>query len=290
MATTIDHGPQAGRGRQNAEQTYRDLRFGLFLLLGLLGVGILWQSAGDDGVLCGSISAYYYTPVGPILVGMLCAIGTALVVYRGAIAVENTALDVAGFLAMVVAFVPTGRPVQLAGTDAVAGMTPGSCTQINVPSEAVIAGATGAAVPALILTGGAALAAAAWAGRGGRASRLPAGVAATALALALGCYLFARAAFDAWAHATAAFLLFACMIVVVAVNAHDARAKRAPRFALAYRLLAVGMVVGCIGFLVLTVTGVVPGGVLWAEAVGIAGFGAFWLLQTVELRRRVVRG
>ncbi|TPV47828.1 hypothetical protein FJ661_20130 [Pseudarthrobacter phenanthrenivorans] len=52
-----------------------------------------------------SISANYATPLRDIFVGVLVAIGACLIVYRGK-PVEDLALNVAGFYAMFVAFVP----------------------------------------------------------------------------------------------------------------------------------------------------------------------------------------
>jgi len=53
------------------------------------------------------VSAYYYTPVRAILVGALVAIGFGLVVIQGRTTFEDSALNVTGMLAPLVAVVPT---------------------------------------------------------------------------------------------------------------------------------------------------------------------------------------
>jgi hypothetical protein len=60
-----------------------------------------------------SISAYFHTGVREIFVGALGAIGVFLLAYRGVQRIDNLASNLAGFLALVVAAVPTPeRPRQ----------------------------------------------------------------------------------------------------------------------------------------------------------------------------------
>ena len=57
------------------------------------------------GTVQGSISAYYAGPLRDVFVGMLVGLAVCLVAYKGA-PVEDYALDLAGFYALFVAFVP----------------------------------------------------------------------------------------------------------------------------------------------------------------------------------------
>lgn len=89
---------------KQAVETYRHLRMFLialpvFLLITTVIGGWMLGDFAD------SISANYATPLRDIFVGVLVAIGACLIVYRGN-PVEDLALNVAGFYAMFVAFVP----------------------------------------------------------------------------------------------------------------------------------------------------------------------------------------
>lgn len=89
---------------RQAVETYRHLR----MLLIALPVFLLVTTAIGGwrlGDFADSISANYSTPLRDIFVGALVAIGACLIVYRGR-PVEDLALNVAGFYAMFVAFVP----------------------------------------------------------------------------------------------------------------------------------------------------------------------------------------
>ena len=58
----------------------------------------------------GSVSAFYYTPVHSVFIAALALIGVALIAIRGATPLREALLNMAGFLAPVVAFIPTQRP------------------------------------------------------------------------------------------------------------------------------------------------------------------------------------
>lgn len=91
----------------DALKTYRYLRIGIVCTVLLLGVAIsieVLTLAGE--CMQASISAYYYTPVRGIFVGVLMAIGLALIVIKGR-PVQDVALNVAGMFAPVVAIIPT---------------------------------------------------------------------------------------------------------------------------------------------------------------------------------------
>lgn len=97
--------------RQNPEIiSYRTIRqiigylgialpFGLVTLASLLGCIQLQPS----------ISHYYYTMAGSLLVGVLCAVGLFLISYKGFSPLDDRATNIAGFCAFGVAFFPTGN-------------------------------------------------------------------------------------------------------------------------------------------------------------------------------------
>ncbi|WP_146925702.1 hypothetical protein [Cellulomonas xylanilytica] len=95
-----------------AHETYRHLRLMLVALPGLLLLALVGAAfAFGPGSVQGSISAYYLGPMRDVFVGCMVGIAVCLVAYRGE-ALEDYALDLAGFYALFVAFVPT----QLAAT------------------------------------------------------------------------------------------------------------------------------------------------------------------------------
>lgn len=97
-----------------AHETYRHLRTMLvalpvLLLTGLVGAAFAF---GLDSIQ-GSISAYYLGPMRDVFVGCMVGIAVCLVAYRGE-ALEDYALNLAGFYALFVAFVPTRLAQSLA--------------------------------------------------------------------------------------------------------------------------------------------------------------------------------
>jgi hypothetical protein len=86
--------------------TYHSVRLGvsalgLVLALSLLGPWV-------DGLpLRGSMSAYYYSPMRNVFVGVLVATGALLYLYKGFSSAENLTLNLAGLLAVGVAWLPT---------------------------------------------------------------------------------------------------------------------------------------------------------------------------------------
>src|SRR6478672_993493 len=89
--------------------TYRYLRGAMIALLLMLLVSVGYQWWWETGGSCwlGSISAYYYTPARTVFVGSLCALGACLIAYKGHSPEEDVLLNFSGFMAFVVAMVPT---------------------------------------------------------------------------------------------------------------------------------------------------------------------------------------
>lgn len=93
--------------KAHAISTYRYLRLAIVTVVVTLLVSVGLERSATS---CwnGSISAYYYTPVHSIFIAALGLIGVALFAIRGGNQCEEILLNAAGFLAPVVAFVPTG--------------------------------------------------------------------------------------------------------------------------------------------------------------------------------------
>lgn len=85
-------------------KTYMDSR----KLLTFIGIAFPWVLViGNDFELLASISANYHSGMRDIFVGILFAVGTMLVAYKGYSREEDMALNVAGAMAVCVAVFPT---------------------------------------------------------------------------------------------------------------------------------------------------------------------------------------
>jgi hypothetical protein len=216
-----------------------------------------------------SISAYYYTPVRAVFVGALLTLGVCLICLKGSTDVEDLLLNVAGMLALVVAFVPTPHYKM-------------SCTSVSAPIEDVSANVANNVVTLLIVAGVALLIV------GGvlvfTETTLPAricgAVGVVLWATALVVFLSARDAFMHYAHDVAAVLMFLCIVGAAVDNAFDT--KRA-----SLRPLYIGLAAAMVAALVaIRVVGWVTGWQYYTillEAVVLALFVLFWLVQTADL-------
>ena len=90
-------------------KSYRYLRLSIVALIVALGTSMAWQVAITDRFNCmeGSVSAYYYTAVHSLFIGALIAMGVSMIAIKGRSTVEDAYFNIAGFLAPVVAIVPT---------------------------------------------------------------------------------------------------------------------------------------------------------------------------------------
>lgn len=87
--------------------TYRSLRIGMIPLLLILVVAPTLETLRQQVCVLGSISAYFYTPARGAFVLALAGVGVCLIAYKGNDAVEDVLLNFAGFMAFLVALVPT---------------------------------------------------------------------------------------------------------------------------------------------------------------------------------------
>src|SRR3954452_1246214 len=100
---------EAARNRELADyviKSYRYLRLSIVVILLALMAAVFIERAHVD---CwqGSLSSYFYTPVHSILISALVVLAVSLIAIRGCTVFEDVALNVAGVLAAIVAFVPT---------------------------------------------------------------------------------------------------------------------------------------------------------------------------------------
>lgn len=269
-----------------AVKTYRYLRISMVGAVVLLGVSILIERSNVDCWQT-SVSAYYYTPVGAIFVGVLMAIGLCLIVIKGSTAWEDATLNAAGMLAPIVAVVPTtdvgvcwsqspGRvPVDDEGNLS-AWVTANVDNNITALLIAGIAGLLVAALIASVVTNNVK----AVAEVGDRSTRL--GLLAAMVFLLSGAVLFAVwGDFNTRAHGIAAVLMFLFLALAVGGNAWERRNDPEPRsYFWSYAAIAATMVIApAIMF---------PLGSSWRhmvlvlEATEISLFAIFWLVQTRE--------
>lgn len=264
--------PETTADRRAVRDTYRSLRLALVALVVLLASAVALEAVAE-GCWQTSVSAYYWTGAHDAVVGALVAVGVVLLVYRSAADLENTALDVAGALALVVALTPTSQEPTCGG-----GAVP-------VPPVDVVPGVqTG--MGALLVAG--ALAAAVRLAVRRRVALTPveraARVASGVLLAGLGAlFLLDAERFATTAHDLAAVGLFLATAAVVLLRGFAARAASA-RWARAYSALGVALLLALATVVALRAS--VPTwrhAVLVTEAALVVLFATFWVLQTVEL-------
>ena len=275
--------------RDTALDTYRYLRGGIPVMLVLLTAALIIERAGATCWQT-SISAYYFTSAHAVFIGAICAIGTLLIVYKGSRDTEDILLNLAGILAFVVAFVPTSRPVLLCGESAlpVGGLT----------DDAVIDNVW-ALVVALVLSRVASW----WMYRRTNTGRTRSQLGEVAtwvqravLAVGLVTLVFAPQWFVPNAHGIAAVTMFVAFIVTVLINAFLAgrqdqgKCPNTRMYHHAYQAISLSMALTLVAAVVAHL--VLDGfnhAVLVVELALIAEFGAYWVVQTLELWNTSIR-
>lgn len=266
--------------------TYRYLRISMVMAVAVLAVSVGLERAQVDCWQT-SVSAYYYTPVRAIFVGVLLAIGLCLIAIKGSTVWEDATLNAAGMLAPIVAVVPTTdvgtcwseTPPSFPVTDD-GELAPWVVANIdNNVTALIVTGIVGLIVAAII---------ASIATRNVMAVaqvgpvRMRLGLLGAMAFLVVGSILFALwDDFETRAHGVAAVAMFLLLAVAVALNAWQHRDDPGPRvYFWLYAAIAVAMILaGLIMF---------PFGSKWAhmvlvlEATEITLFAGFWLVQTRE--------
>lgn len=297
------------RHREAVLNTYRFLRIGMVAIVVLLAASVAWER-GRAGCLQPSISAYYYTAAHSVFIAALCALGACLIAYHGSSDVEDSLLNFSGFLAFIVAMVPTDRPsAECAGlvVGDIANAVSNNVTAVFVAGLFVVAlrytikwearkqavaddrtteppladptseeGPVARTIIRLL-----SWISAKWIDR----------VGYLIVAVGAAVFVFAREEFVARAHVVAAVTMFIGVILVMSINAYSARPRnpRSARYARHYRLVTLIMALALVATVI---AHIVTGGgqlVFWLEAAVIASFTAFWAVQTWELRNVVDR-
>jgi hypothetical protein len=272
-----------------AVKSYNYLRIALAALVLLLYTAILleWLAAGR--CLQPSISAYYYTPVHAVFVGVLVTMGVCLVALKGNTDGEDVLMNLAGMLAPGVAFIPTPTAQDCSSAPLLSPDIPVFVGN-NMPALFVTGAVVGAA--ALVITR-----------RQGGLAGLSAvdrlGVALTVAVLGGGIVWFvvARESFIAHGHDAAAIPMFLAIVGVVWLNGRDVQAAvsqgAAPsthsRYVAMYRMIAAAMLVALVATVGINLATASTTLVFWVEVVLITLFAVFWLVQTTELWNRGLR-
>ncbi|AHC27775.1 MULTISPECIES: hypothetical protein [Mycobacteriaceae] len=270
-----------------AVTTYRYLRGGLVVAVAALAAGVLTDRAGGN-CFEASISAYYFTSAHSVFVAVLCAAGVLMIVYTGASHTEDVLLSLAGVLAIVVAMVPTARPVIICGGGE---LPPGYEISKSVSTN------IWAVTIALVLS-----CLALWCrpSRNDTARRHKnsvLGTFATLLAWVLiigGFIVFVvdQPRFDKYAHGVSAVVMFAAICVTVGLTAritseqNESECPNKRRYFACYATLSALMVVTIAGVVVVHST--LDGWnhlVIVAETILLVQFTVYWIVQTVELWR-----
>jgi len=279
--------PEVRLRSHDAIKTYRYLRIGMIGAVVLLAASILIERSKVDCWQT-SISAYYYTPVRAIFVGVMIAVGLTLIVYKGRRSWEDICLNAAGMLAPIVAVAPT--------TDV------GPCWSVPPTPRPVLPDGSLAPwvvdnidnnVYALLIAGGLGLAFAAIIAlfvdrkaftdrqlRGTRRSLIAAFVA-----LLAGWWLIANwADFDTRAHGMAALLMFVGLIGAIIAKVVDHWDRRTTpdgkKWIRIYAAVAGLMILG--GIFIAWSRALGDQTVFALEAFEIALFACYWIAQTKE--------
>lgn len=274
--------PARVRHSDSTVKTYRYLRIGVLLLAVFLGASLVIEIASGTSLWLDSISAYYYTSVRSVFVGTLVAMGVCLVALKGRDeAGEDVMLNLAGMCAPVVALVPT--PVD-DNTCHLGGPCVPPAYRAGVENN----------VEALLVVGALAVLVGLLTIRRHRPRADLLGVGAGVLGVVALAVWFAvfREGFLDYAHYVSAVTMFGFIVAVALVNASRVDSFVATggslsmlsvgQFRLAYRLVAVVMLLTIVAAAVLAVTDPWRHWVFVVESVLLVAFSAFWVLQTVQ--------
>jgi len=275
-------------GSVSSLRTHRYVRLSLCAAVLLLGAGVGWHLVAVGPLR--SISAAYYTPARSAFVGAVSAVAVALVVLAGR-SLRRYLLLLGGMTAPLIALVPvplrSDELTTLTGAGCPAGaarcLPASAADEVAVGMLAYLVVASAVLVASIVLL--------ALDSRWDRIAAVRSAVAAVLLvALAVAS---ATPAFALAGHYAAAAVFFLLMAAVAGVHAYEVRAEGvrgpgSPRgYSIAYAGLAVLLAVTDLALVVLVVSGRGEAllGEQWlliVEAVALALFTVFWVLQTVE--------
>ncbi|WP_135453080.1 diphosphate--fructose-6-phosphate 1-phosphotransferase [Mycobacterium sp. DL99] len=271
--------------------TYRYVRVGLVALVVFLlcSLALTWAHTCPQG----SISAFFYTRTHAVFLASLCAIGICLIAYKGSRVGEEALLNYAGFLAFIVALVPTG-PADLCQPwlPSVADPFGGVANNVAALFVAVAVGATmyftldhwrrprDAPVPSPLSC---AEAASLWKTVATALLRSEKWLPTVLVILAIaGAPLMLWDWFADHAHAIAAVAMFLAITLVAVYHACYARAAVRRHLARFYAAIAALMLITVVAGVVLLILGW-HFGVLAVELILIVLFAVFWAVQTWDV-------
>ncbi|MCV7066243.1 diphosphate--fructose-6-phosphate 1-phosphotransferase [Mycolicibacterium farcinogenes] len=271
--------------------TYRYVRVGLVALVVFLltSLALTWAHSCPQG----SISAFFYTHTHAVLLASLCAIGICLIAYKGSRVGEDALLNFSGFMAFIVALVPTGpadlcRPWLPSVTDPF-GAVPNNVAALFV----AIAAGTGMYLalqrwrrpqPAPVASEPAcAEAATPWKTIATALLRVEKWLPAALLGIAIaGAPLMLWDWFAEHAHVIAAVAMFLAITLVAVYHACYARAAVRRHLARFYATIAAIMLVTVVAGVVLLIVGW-HFGVIAVELTLTVLFAVFWAVQTWDV-------
>ena len=275
----------------DAMVTYRYVRVGLVALVVFLIVSLVLTAARS--CLQGSISAFFYTRTHAVFLAALCAIGVCLVAYQGSRTAEDALLNFSGFMAVIVALIPTDsagvcRPWLPTVADPLGGVA-------NNVIALFVAAAAGIALYLALSRWRppqpeptaedeeCATAAALWKWLAKALLKTESWLPKALFALAV---IGALALFSDWfmarAHAFAAVAMFLAITMVAVYHACYARAAGRHQRARFYAVIAVLMLATVVLAVVLLVKHV-EFGLLLVELLLIGQFALFWAVQTWDV-------
>ncbi|MGV0813220.1 diphosphate--fructose-6-phosphate 1-phosphotransferase [Mycolicibacterium boenickei] len=271
--------------------TYRYVRVGLVALVVflLVSLALTWAHTCPQG----SISAFFYTRTHAVFLAALCAIGICLIAYKGSRVGEDALLNFSGFMAFIVALVPTVpedlcRPWLPSVADpfgAVANNIAALFIAVAVgtgmyltlehrrrPQQAPVASAPSCAEAATLwkAIATALLSIEKW---------LPAALLVIAIA---GAPLLLWDWFAEHAHVIAAVAMFLAITLVAVYHACYARAAVRHRLARFYAIIAALMLATIVAALILLALDW-HFGVIAVELALIVQFAVFWAVQTADV-------
>ncbi|MGW0229373.1 hypothetical protein ACWDWO_13735 [Actinopolymorpha singaporensis] len=265
----------AAGARQLLRRTDLYLRLGMVLLVLLLAAAITleWFRYGS---LLDSVSAYYYTPAHAVFIACLCSLGACLIIYPGRTGFEDVTLNAAGFLAFLVAFVPTSRGEAECDPRRAFCDIPSSTIAANVAAVLIIGGVglLVAYLAPILRAGHGALPHA-----GDRHARIALHVLAVGYVVLVAGFLAERATFLRTGHGLSALVLFAGLIIVV-VNSGLHLGHQGGRRVWYWAILAVVMLAMAIVWIA-GKRGAMEHWIFVEESVVILGFTFFWITQRV---------
>jgi hypothetical protein len=285
------HGADMETLSDPAVKTYSYLRLGVVGMAFALAVSVIYEIAtGESTGVLGSISAYYYTPVRAIFVGVLVAVGLALIAIKGREGPEDVMLNLAGMLAPLVALVPT--PI----SDTVYGLNP---DKRAIPDELVPSVENNVWAILVLAGGGLVVGHATLPGRGSRERRpMLIGLWAGAILWLLftAWFLFGRPSFLELGHYLAAIPMFMLLAGVAIISARNAASRRQSsvrglkpaQYRRVYYAIAVAMyslivvAITMFGLQALTDAEMPSAWLFVVESLLLLLFIAFWLAQTAE--------